>query len=209
MINPLVSKSKHAFALLAVSVMACGLTSCGYIHYSEKDRPGRVDVADPPPQTDEPERVKPADPGAMHLSLVGRGLIEAGGMWVDGDGEFALQLGGELTTSIGTSSELWRAKLGPWPIPDQMLGIAVGGLPYTSHDDGEARLYTEVFGGHGLANIGAGWTYQPAIDQHGSQLTLRLLELTYARWNWDFDHGWSLTAGLSVPFSGFYYVRSR
>ncbi|MGM0555576.1 MAG: hypothetical protein ACQEVA_04265 [Myxococcota bacterium] len=218
--------NRLAPSLLVVVLLVastCLQSGCHHVHYSEKNRPGRIDVSEPPPQMDEPERVKPEDPGAFHLFTMGKGLIEIGGVSRQGGKPFSFQAGAEWTLGAGVTSTI--AEAGSWQeddqapgyliaLPEKLLGLSLGWLPYSSHDRIGHRLFAEALAGTRLGSLGLGWNYLPGRAEHGPQLSVRLVETFYVRFNltsradWTVE-GWSLMSGISLPLASFFHVQSR
>lgn len=201
-------------ALLTTCLLFCA--GCFHVHHSERNRPGPVDVEEPPPEMEEPERVVPEDPGAIALTSLSSGLLEFGALRRDEATKGAIQLGAELSLSVGVAPEAhmpaWRDLFLPFfefGSPITQFGATFGYRPISTHRDFDREVYVEGFYGFPAVKFGAGWLHDPWNDQHGYQLTLRMSEVFGLRWSKTFNGGWSLGYTFWLPFAGLGYVRSR
>lgn len=199
--------------LIAFCGMCLVLQSGCLVFKSEDNRPGHVYLMEPPEEfLMEPGRLQPGETGAIVIGGALRPVFEIGTMQYQGEGGQTINLGGEISMGIGNLEYVREAP--PDGMPEMSMGqklwnLVVGWLPYTSSDLSGGRIYGEAqWQMLGLLRASAGWSLQPGVGAHGPQLTLGFLHINHVRWSWDFDHGWSLTYGLSVPFSLLYY-RSR
>lgn len=187
------------------------LSSCLVIT-SEKNRPGQIDVVEPPPQMDEPERVVPADPGGWFVTASIAPFLELGATFNRDDRRRTLQLGGEFTLGGASTDDASAAMRSRGELLESPLLFAVSWTPYSTQSQIEHRLAAELgfrsIGEEGFVRISGGWTTLLGTGHHGPQLTIGALEYTYLRWNWDLRQGMSLMWGISLPFYAV-YLRSN
>ena len=171
----------------------CTVLLAGCFIHSDNNRPGDVDVTEPPPQKETPVRVQPDDPGAFFVAGSIRPLLDFGRIPGNGSDSRIAQIGGEA--SVGINPDVATANP-PFPV----VGIAAGWLPFSISDSLGSRVYLQAdkraFPGPRLS---AGWSLRPTDGFHGPQITFAAFDVIHIRWNWDIGAGSAFTIGMSVP----------
>lgn len=176
-----------AYSLLTIVIASALLTGCIYRDY-ERVRPGEIDVTEPPPQLEEPERVIPDDSyhrGVLAYSV--RPLWQFGRLPHEGSRIPNRHWGAQL--NIGVTPR--------FPIP--LLGISGGCAPCTSNHPGGQRWFVEADVNVFALRLGAGWSYQPVTGQGGPQITLGISEIFQIRWVNHGDTDMAVLYDLSIP----------
>lgn len=207
-----VSAPTLRFVLVWGAVLASGC----FVYHSEKNRPGDVDITEPPDELEDPQRVQPDHPGVSYVTTQLAPTVEFGTHYDAAVGRnwTTRRTGVELTGGYGTASYPTAGTLGATSYPTRPYMLAVGWVPHSTTENIDHRLYAEfrtpLFTSEehiGAARLSAGWSVQPRPLRHGPQLTAILVELLYARANWDIGDGWAITGGVRIPF-GFTWVQS-
>lgn len=179
-------------AVLAV----IALFASGCFQYVEPDKypPGDLDISEPPPELEEPERVQPSRPARPAILVSGRAPWEFGRIPHDDSHIPTRHWGVEL--QLGASP-----KYPPIPV----LGAAGGCAPCTTSHPGERRWFLEAdVRFPPVARLSAGWSYQPAVNRHGPQFTIGFLGAFHVRWYHHLGAGSALLGGISLPL--FYFL---
>ena len=205
---------------LRIFTVCCAVLAAGcFVYHSEKNRPGDIDITEPPEELEEPQRVQPSHPGVSYVTTQFAPAVEVGTHYDAAAGRhWPLRRAGiELTGGYGTTTYPADGTHGAAFYPTRPHMLAVGWVPHNSPENIDHRLYAEfrtpLFTSEehnehiGAARLSAGWSAQLRALRHGPQLTAILLEVLYARANWDIGDGWAITGGVRIPF-GFTWVQS-
>lgn len=210
--SPLDSPARltRVVAILAVTPVLALVCGC-FTTYSDKNRPGEVDVEQPPPAPEQPERIHPDHPGVVFFTAQAAPLLETGGTFGEPGRRRTLQAGAELAAGFGTMNEPPVGRFSRIAYPIRAHLIAFGWLPYSSQSALDTRLsaeYRTPIISDSALRLAPGWSIRPASGEHGPRATAHFLDTTYLRVDWDIGSGWSLLAGLRVPVA-WTWVRSR
>ena len=203
-------------------VIAVVLSMVSCIHVSQSQGMADIDITEPPPQMERPERIVPevAPIEAMKAVLM-RPFWEFGRA-DQGDGHGRGRhhnVGAEiiLGAAKGSGEDANPSFLGA----ESMAGISAGCGPCLTRSFGSGRYYAEAHSWSiffdALADpvvflpftrTSVGWSYEPDTRAHGPQITSTLGEILHIRWYRHFGESSSFLFGLSVPV-GAVLVRTR
>jgi hypothetical protein len=191
---------------LGLILIFAPLLGAGCFHHfgPNPNNPGDVDVSEPPPQTDEPERVHPSPAttaGHAVALLLLRPMWEIGSVPNGDSRQRSWHWGAEVYLGGTTNTEPPGT---PLPI---LAGANAGCSPCWRMGPLDRRWYAEAdLRVLPLTRLSFGWSFMPAADLNGPQITLGLGELLHLRW---YHHGedgdWALLGGLSFPLMGLGY----
>lgn len=195
--------------IAVVIAVALSLVSC--IHHVPRSKGmADIDIDEPPPQMERPERIVPAvAPIGATKAVMARPVWEIGrAEQGDGDGRgFQYNYGAEIGLSAGVESAN-RAT----PSFESMVGINAGCGPCHTGHFGFGRYYGEAHWAKvffepdskspfflPFVRISLGWSFQPTIGAHGPQVTLTLGEILHFRWYRHLKESSSFLFGVSFP----------
>ena len=195
---------------LVFAAVFCATAGCKTI-YSDANRPGHIDVTEPPEEMDDPERLQPEDPGGWGAVGSLRFYSEIAGASYRGVRQSSYPLGAEMSFGAARIERLRHTQGFLSPAGIHVVGAVVGAnlTRYNHHEVWRPRVYMEADTRLlGLIRGSAGWTVRPTTGHHGPQVTVGIAHVLHTRANWDIGHGWSMSIGVSIPLYAV-FVRSR
>jgi hypothetical protein len=200
------SKSILWSATTVLLLMVAGpiTTGCYNIHRHHEIRPGELEIREPPPRMDVPERVHPHDSyRSRFIAFSARPLYDVRlGRREDGrsttnrfGGQVTFKYSPHLILFAYTRTEVQEPKY------DEVIpyGIGLGCAPCLPIQTDRPRWFLEAERTILIARAAAGWSFEPTTARHGPQVTLGLGDIFHLRWYHHMGEGSSFFFGVSLP----------
>lgn len=198
----------YALLIGCVSVLSSGC----FVHHLDRNAPGIDDIREQPQGLSPGELQPPADPGERMVSLLTGPFFLVGGAR---PGDFnswrgVQQLGLEATVSYSTHDTshshgpdahgLFSEENSKLVLRSFSPGLNLGWIPL--HWGGGERdghqFYLEAQIRSPIPVVAAGWAVQPAVGQHGPQVTVSLAGMNWFRVNYFTNGDFALFYGVTL-----------
>lgn len=199
--------------LLGLVLLASVAVSSGcWVHHSDLNAPGEVDLSEEPEDFAVGQRQRPEDPGQHVVSVLGGPFLTVGA----DDGWQRLQFGLEVTAMYNKrdrshvedfpaflllgEGQSWGGNIGWSAYQLHSVGDTVAGSTGALYLEGQVRLPIPV--------VAAGWAVEPGTGRHGPQATVSPFGMNWFRANYNTDGTWALMYGVTAKLSNI-WVWSR